>query len=85
MGWKDKNIAIKDKESALRIAHQYVDNLSNKYEVLQAFVFGSFAKGTNHEDSDIAIAIVIKNASDIILIHLKLQILLKKIRLFMRF
>jgi predicted nucleotidyltransferase len=70
-----------DKESALRIAHQYVDNLSNKYEVLQAFVFGSFAKGTNHEDSDIDIAIVIKNASDIIDTQIDMMKLRRKVDL----
>lgn len=55
-----------DKGEAIRIANQYIDTLSNKYKIIQAFVFGSFAKGTNHEDSDIDIAIVVKNASDII-------------------
>jgi uncharacterized protein len=55
-----------DKGEALRIAGQYIEILSHKYLILQAFVFGSFAKGTNHADSDIDIAIVVKNVSDII-------------------
>lgn len=55
-----------DKGEALRIAGRYIEILSNKYVILQAFVFGSFAKGTNHADSDIDIAIVLKNVSDII-------------------
>jgi uncharacterized protein len=55
-----------DKGEALRIAGQYIKILSNKYIILQAFVFGSIAKGTSHADSDIDIAIVVKNVSDII-------------------
>ena len=55
-----------DKAEALKIATQYIDTLSSKYVILQAFIFGSFAKGTNHADSDIDIAIVVKNVADII-------------------
>lgn len=55
-----------DKGEALKIANQYIDAISNKYVILQAFMFGSFAKGTNHDDSDIDIAIVLKNVGDII-------------------
>jgi uncharacterized protein len=55
-----------DKGEALRIAGRYIEILSSKYVILQAFVFGSFAKGTNHADSDIDIAIVLENVSDII-------------------
>lgn len=45
-----------DKGEALKIAHQYIETLSTKYVILQAFMFGSFAKGTYHADSDIDIA-----------------------------
>ncbi len=55
-----------DKGDALKIAYRYIDSISNKYVVLKAFMFGSFAKGTNHKDSDIDIAIVVRNVSDII-------------------
>ena len=55
-----------DKAEAFKIANQYIDTLSTKYVILQAFMFGSFAKGTNHADSDIDIAIVVKNVTDII-------------------
>jgi predicted nucleotidyltransferase len=55
-----------DKGEALKIASQFIDTISNKYVVLQAFMFGSFAKGTNHTDSDIDIAIVVKDSTDII-------------------
>jgi predicted nucleotidyltransferase len=55
-----------DKEEALTIAIRYIDTISNRYNILQAFLFGSFAKGTTHADSDIDIALVINNVSDII-------------------
>ncbi|TCO07960.1 nucleotidyltransferase domain-containing protein [Natronoflexus pectinivorans] len=55
-----------DKGEALKIANQYLDKVSSIYVVLQAYMIGSFAKGTNHADSDIDIALVVKNVSDII-------------------
>jgi len=55
-----------DKGEALKIATEYVEAIRTKYIVIQAFMFGSFAKGTNHADSDIDVAIVIKNVTDII-------------------
>jgi len=44
-------------------------------------MFGSFAKGTNHEDSDIDIAIVIKNVSDIIDTQIDMMKLRRKVDL----
>jgi uncharacterized protein len=70
-----------DKGEALKIAYQYIDTISNKYVVLQAFMFGSFAKGTNHEDSDIDIAIVVKNVSDIIDAQIDMMRLRRKVDL----
>ena len=48
-----------DKGVALRIEGAYIDSLSTKYSVRQAILFGSFAKGINHKDGDIDIAIVV--------------------------
>lgn len=70
-----------DKGEALRIANAYIDSLSSKYVIVQAFMFGSFAKGTNHEDSDIDIAIVVKNVSDIIDTQIEMMKLRRKIDL----
>ena len=62
---------------------QNIEKISTKiYPVLQrhnvakAAIFGSFAKGTNHADSDIDIAIIFRSAGDII----DLQIELMKMR-----
>ena len=70
-----------DKGEALKIANLYIDTISNKYVILQAFMFGSFAKGTNHEDSDIDIAIVVNNVSDIIDTQIDMMKLRRKVDL----
>ena len=70
-----------DKREALRIANQYIDTISNKYVILQAFMFGSFAKGTNHRDSDIDIALVVENVSDIIDVQIDMMKIRRKVDL----
>jgi len=55
-----------DKREAIKIAGDYIESVSLTYSIRQAILFGSFAKGTNHEDSDIDIALVINNVVDII-------------------
>ncbi|HEY5510746.1 MAG TPA: nucleotidyltransferase domain-containing protein [Prolixibacteraceae bacterium] len=70
-----------DKGEALRIAGAYIDSISTKYSVRQAILFGSFAKGTNHDDSDIDIAIVVNNVVDIIDTQIDLMKLRRKIDL----
>ncbi len=70
-----------DKREAISIANTYIDSISNKYSISQAILFGSFAKGTNHDDSDIDIAIIINNVSDIIDTQIELMKLRRKIDL----
>lgn len=70
-----------DKGEALKIANKYIDSISTKYVILQAFLFGSFAKGTNHAESDIDIAIVVKNVSDIIDTQIDMMKLRRKVDL----
>jgi len=55
-----------DKGEAIRIAEKYVDSICLKYNVIRAILFGSFAKGTFHDDSDIDFSILIKDVDDII-------------------
>ncbi len=45
-------------------AKEYVLNIPDYLGIRKAFLFGSFAKGTEQEDSDIDIAIVLENMSD---------------------
>ena len=55
-----------DKNEAISIAKRYVESISRKYKIENAILFGSFAKGTNHPDSDIDIAIIFSSVDDII-------------------
>jgi uncharacterized protein len=76
-----------DKREALKIAGRYVDSINSKYNIQKAFLFGSFARGTNNEDSDIDIdididiALVIDNVNDIIDTQIELMKLRRKIDL----
>jgi len=54
-----------DKGEALEIARKYIEFISTKFNIQSAMLFGSFAKGNFHDDSDIDIAVVIKNINDI--------------------
>ena len=65
-----------DKREAITAAQNYIDNISKKYELVHAFVFGSYAKDNYHSDSDIDIAIVLKNIDNLFdvqvdLLHLR--------------
>ncbi|MBE0655511.1 MAG: nucleotidyltransferase domain-containing protein [Bacteroidales bacterium] len=70
-----------DKGEALKIAKLYVETVSSKYNVRQAFLFGSFAKGTYHDDSDIDVAIIVNNVADIIDAQIDLMKLRRKVDL----
>lgn len=62
-----------DKNEAINIAKRYIDSISSKFQIESAILFGSFAKGTNHPDSDIDIAIVFKTVDDIIDLQIQLM------------
>jgi uncharacterized protein len=53
-----------DKIDALKISRNYLKRLrKSDIEFSEAWLFGSYAKGNQHENSDIDIAIVLKNNS----------------------
>jgi predicted nucleotidyltransferase len=54
-----------DKREAITAAQKYVDNVGKKYELARAFVFGSYAKGNYRADSDIDVAVILKNAPNL--------------------
>jgi predicted nucleotidyltransferase len=62
-----------DKKEAIKIAQKYISNLSKKYVIEKAYLYGSFAKGTNHADSDIDLALVFPAITDIIDIQIDLM------------
>ena len=66
-----------DKESASVISKKYLDFVKeNNLTVLKAYIFGSYAKGTFHEHSDIDLAIILKDLVD----EFDMQVLLMKLR-----
>lgn len=62
------------KENIINIIKEYIQELKKEnIDVFTVFLYGSYAKGTNREDSDIDIAIVCKNSEvDIIDKNIKL-------------
>ena len=59
---------------------EYVEKICENYKVYAIILFGSYAKGTEHEDSDIDIAIITDDfENDIIDEELKLMKLRRKI------
>ena len=70
-----------DKREALKIAANYIDLISTKYDLQQAILFGSFAKGTNHDDSDIDIAVILNQSNDILDTQIELMKIRRKIDL----
>ena len=51
-----------DKIDALKISHRYLNRVrKSDIEFSEAWLFGSYAKGNQHDNSDIDIAIVLKD------------------------
>ena len=62
-----------DKSDAIKIAKRYVESISRKFQIENVFLFGSYARGTNHPDSDIDLAIIFKSVDDIIDMQIELM------------
>lgn len=45
-------------KEVMEIVKQYVEKVCENYKIETIIVFGSYAKGTNREDSDIDVAVV---------------------------
>ena len=50
----------------MEIVKKYVEKVCEKYQIKAIILFGSYAKGTENEDSDIDIAIISSDFNDII-------------------
>ncbi len=65
-----------DKETALKLLKKYLVFLkSKKFNIKGAYLFGSYAKGKYDEDSDIDLAIVMKNLENNYEMQVELMIL----------
>jgi len=68
-----------DKESAIELVRQYLALLKeNHLNVESAWMFGSYAQGNFHKDSDIDLALVFPSVSDRIDLQTSLLILGRK-------
>lgn len=67
-----------DKKYAFRITSDYINRLLlNKINIHSAYLFGSFAKGNYHKDSDIDLAIVLDKVQNMFETEIKLMTLRK--------
>ena len=62
-----------DKREAIKIAQRYISGLLKKYNIEKVYLYGSFARGTNHPDSDIDLALVFPSISDIFDVQIDLM------------
>jgi len=68
-------------ESAINIAKSYVAHLPREMAVKKAYLFGSYAKGNQSDNSDIDVAVIIGSMSDIFDIQMQMLRIRRKIDL----
>lgn len=68
-----------DKTDAIKIARKFASAIKTNYDCRQVFLFGSYARGTHHEESDIDIAVILKEYDNMLDIQLELMRLRRKI------
>lgn len=65
----------------LKSIEEYIKEISKYYNIQGVYLFGSYAKGTNHKDSDIDIAIIINSDNNTFDLMVELMMLTQKIDL----
>lgn len=45
----------------MEVIEQYITELYKKYDIEAVYLFGSYVKGTNNENSNIDIAVILKS------------------------
>jgi len=68
-----------DKRDAINIATIYANAVKLKYDYIKIILFGSYAKGNFNDDSDIDIAVILKDYNNKMDIQLDLMRLRRKI------
>lgn len=48
-----------DRNDAIRYAKIFKESIADKFQPTKVYLYGSYSKGTQHEDSDIDIAVVV--------------------------
>lgn len=72
-----RNVDIEILESI----NKYIKEISKYYNIKGVYLFGSYAKGTSNEDSDIDIAIIVNSESNIFDLMVELMMLTQDIDL----
>ena len=60
---------------------EYIKAISKEFDIKEVYVFGSYAKGTNNENSDIDIAVVLDSDIDAIDLMVELMMFTQNIDL----
>ena len=68
-----------DKKEIINIVRKYADLVEEKYPYSKVILFGSYAKGNPHKDSDIDVAVILNNRNNFDSIQLELMRLRRKI------
>lgn len=68
-----------DKKQALNVARKFASAIAARYDCKQVFLFGSYAMGTNQEESDIDIAVILKEFENPVEMQLELMRMRRKI------
>jgi predicted nucleotidyltransferase len=68
-----------DKRDAIEIAGRYASVVKTKYDFVKMILFGSYAKGNYNKDSDIDIAVILKDYNNLTETQLDLMRLRRKI------
>lgn len=69
------------KKSIIDTAVRYIKQIPGNLEIKKAYLFGSYAKGIEKEDSDIDIALVIGNMTDFFSTQMQLMRIRRKVDL----
>ena len=67
--------------SVLETAKRYIRQIPADMDLKKAFLFGSYARGVQREDSDIDIALVVGKMEDFFILQMQLMRLRRKIDL----
>jgi uncharacterized protein len=79
-GWiRNYDYSFMDKRAALEITKKYAQAVKAKYKFVKIILFGSYAKGNFHKESDIDIAVILKEYDNLIDTQLDLMRLRRKI------
>ena len=65
----------------LKNIEEYIKEISKHYNIKAVYLFGSYAKGTNTEDSDIDVAIIINSDNNVFDLMVELMMLTQNIDL----